>query len=124
MSDLDDLTALATTAGAERVYKEGHVPASPALPYMVLGLDTGTPISTRTDGRSPNMRRRLTARLISKTDDGLRAMAAAADAAFNAVILTGFDGDPFCYRELAGPLSPARDSDAGGVLYALHTYRF
>ena len=122
MSDLDTLVARATTAGAPRVYKIGGVPDAPAYPYMVLGLDTGTPSGRRTSGHSPSMRYRVTAQMFSRTWEAVKAMADYADAAFKDQPLPEFPGSPFSVRELSTP--PVRDPDDQGVLYALHTYRF
>lgn len=122
MSDLDLLVTRATTAGAARVYKFGDVPPSPAYPYMVLGLDTGTPSGRRTSGHSPSMRWRVTAQLFGRTWEAVKDMADYADAAFKDQPLTEFPAAPFSVREMATP--PDRDPDAEGVLYALHTYRF
>ena len=123
MADLDLLVDRAETAGALKVYKVGAVPTTnPGDAYIVLGLDTGTPTSTRTDGRSPNTTRRITAQLHSRWIEGVLDMAEYADEAFKDVVLTELDGDPYCWREMA--TQPARDPDAGGWLYALHTYRY
>lgn len=122
MSDLDLLKTRLNTAGALRVYKFGEVPKSPAAPYCVVSLDTGTPYSTRTDGRSPNTRWLLAVQLFGQSDDAVRDMAEYADEAFKDVVLTEIDGDPFSTRVLQTAI--IRDPDAGGLLYALHTYRF
>jgi hypothetical protein len=122
MSDLDLLLARATTAGISRAYKLGAVPSSPVYPYAVLGLDTGTPVSTRVGGDSPDLRYLLTVQMFGKVDDSVRAMATAADVAFKDATLTQLDRDPFCWRVLSTPIT--RDPDTGGVLYALHTYRY
>lgn len=124
MSDLDLLKTRLVAAGTTRVYKAGEVPPGPTYPYSVVGLDTGTPSSGRTDGRFPNTRYRLTVQMFSRTDDGLRDLATEADEAFKEVCLTELDGDPYCWRELAAPVPPQRDPDGGSVLYALHVYRF
>lgn len=121
MSDLDLLVDRAEAAGALRVYKIGNVPASPPGAYLVLGLDSGTPISTRADGRSPDMRHRLTAQAFGTSHDAVLDMLRLADVAFRDKTLTELD-DRYCTRELSTPIS--RDPDAESLLGALHTYRF
>lgn len=122
MSDLDLLLTRATSAGMTRVYKLGAVPASPVYPYAVLGSDTGTPSSTRVGGDSVNMRHLLTLQMFGRTVESVLGLASLADAAFKDVTLTELSDDPFCFRVLSTAIT--RDPDTGGVLYALHTYRY
>ena len=120
-ADLAALIELAEDAGITRVYKAGSVPNSPALPYAVISLDSGQRKSTRVGGWSPNLRRRFVVQMFGSTHDSVLATAAKADEAFYDQRLTTVTGSPFSWRELATP--PARDPDASGVMYALHTYR-
>lgn len=121
MSDLDLLVTRMTTAGASRVYKVGAVPASPILPYIVLSLDTGTPLGTRVSGHSPSARRRLTVQMFGKSYDAVMAMAGFADEAFKDVTLSELTAAPFSVRELQTQVM--RDPDGEVLLYVLHTYR-
>jgi len=120
MSLLDDLVAIAKAAGALRVYAEGSVPASPAYPYMVMSVDTGTPGIRRTGGGTTRHDRRMTVKVFGRTDDAVLDYARLADLAFEDKVLA-LPGKPFSIREMQTPIY--RDPDDNGVLDLLHTYK-
>lgn len=121
MTTLDLLAARLNAAGVLRVYKLGSVPASPAYPYAVVGLDSGTP-----NARGANMKtgliHRLTVQMFGKEADAVLDLARLADLAFEGVALTDLTDSPVATREISTP--PYRDPDDNGVLSILHTYRF
>jgi len=121
MSAIDDLVALAVSAGMTRTYALGSVPPSPAYPYAVLGADTGTPGLRRVGGGTTRHDRRMTVQIFARSDDMLLDYAAKADAAFEDKVLGTLDGNPFCMRELQTAIY--RDPDTAGVLNLLHTYK-
>lgn len=121
MSILDDLAALAVTAGVTRAYPVGSVPATPTYPYAVIGTDAGTPTNRRLGGGTDRKPRRVTVQIFGKSDDSVLALADLADAAFEDKVLGSLAGDPFSMREMQTPIM--RDPDAGGVLNVLHTYK-
>ena len=121
MSILDDLAALAVTAGVTRAYPVGSVPPTPAHPYAVIGCDTGTPTNRRVGGGTDRKPRRVTVQIFAKSDDVVLDYAAKADLAFADKVLSSLTGRPFSMREMQTPIM--RDPDAGGVLNILHTYK-
>jgi hypothetical protein len=121
VTDLDLHVARLTAAGVYRVYKLGSVPESPAYPYAVLALDTGTPNARGLD-MVAGLIHRLTVQMFGHTHDSVSALAALADQAFDGKSLSDIAGTPVCIRELSTP--PYRDPDDQGVLNVLHTYRY
>lgn len=121
MSALDLLIDRAVAAGVLRVYKLGAVPQSPAYPYAVVSL--GSPDSVGRmlcgDGWTD---RRLVVQMFGRSLDSVEELATFMDDAFEDVPLTELPDSPFSWRELSTP--PYRDPDTGGVLSAVHTYRF
>lgn len=123
MSDLDLIVdRLESVGGVLRVYAAGQVPTTPGSAYAVVSLDTGGRASSRVDGRSPNRVYRIAVQLVSQSTHGVLDLAKRADEALYDQRLTEFDDAPFCWREIA--TAPMRDPDAGGAMYALHTYSF
>lgn len=120
MSALDDLVAIATTAGITRAYAVGSVPPSPSYPYAVVGVDTGTPGLRRAGGGSTRKDRRVTVQMFGRTEDSVLSLADLADAAFEDKVLA-LAGSPFSMREMQTPIM--RDPDTSGVLNILHTYK-
>ena len=119
---LDLLVARMKSAGAQRVYKVGNVPASPGDAYAVLSLTTPRTVSRRTSGDTSASQRILSAQCFGRSEEAVMDMAEYADEAFQEKALTEFPREPFCTRDLN--IGPTRDPDGGGWLYILHTYRF
>lgn len=123
MSDLSlVIDRLESLGGILRVYAAGKVPTNPGSAYAVASINSGDRASTRLDGRSPGMTYRVTVQLFSQSTEGVLDLAKRADDALYDQRLTEFVGEPFCWREISTP--PTRDPDAGGLMYALHTYSF
>src|SRR5690606_3122979 len=118
---LNMLVMRVKAVGVLRVYKLGEVPATPASPYMVLALDSGTPSTYTIDSSSDSMRR-LSVQIFAKSHAVISAQAELADAALRDVYLTELPGAPKCNREMQTPV--IRDPDGEGLLYLLHTYRY
>lgn len=121
MTDLDLLVSRANAAGVLRAYKFGAVPTSPSYPYAVLSLAPGAPQVRTLDGTGKRIGR-FTVQMFSRTAEMLLELDSDVFAAFDAVELSEFDGDPVCWQEIATP--PYRDPDTAGVLDITHTYRF
>lgn len=122
MSDLDALIARLEAAGIQRAHKIDTVPPRPQFPYVVVSLDSGQPMNYTAAGVTTHLLRRISVQLVGRTWESVADMARLADVALREVALTEFDGAPFTRRELATDVR--RDDDAGGLLYALHTYQF
>lgn len=120
-TDLDRHVTRLTTAGVARAYKLGSVPASPAYPYAVLSLSTGS-TRARTLDMNADRLREIVAQFFGRTDDSVRDLAALADEAFDGVTLDDIADEPTATREIG--TSPYRDPDDQGVLNILHTYRY
>lgn len=122
MSDLDVIIDRLTAAGISRAHKVDKVPARPGFPYVVASLDTGQPLNYTAAGTSNHLMRRISVQLVGQTWESVADMARLADLALKEVELSEFPGKPFTRREMATDVR--EDNDAGGLLYALHTYQF
>lgn len=120
MSTTDDLSAVLSAAGVDRVYEVGAVPAKPAHPYAVLSNAPSAPEVRRLSG-SGDPAGRFTVQHFGKTADSIEAIAALTFAAFDGKPLP-LDGTPVARQEIA--TTPYRDPDDQGVLSVLHTYRY
>lgn len=121
MSVADALVARRQSGGFARVYKVGHVPASPAYPYVVIGYAPSTPVHRGLLGNATPLQR-FTVQHFDRSADGLEAVCADTFALFDGVILSALPGSPLCEQEMATP--PNRDPDDNGVLGITHIYRF
>ena len=120
MSDLDLLVSQLSAAKV-RVYKFGSVPVLPSYPYAVISPAPGAP-TVRTLAGQGDPLGRFTVQVFGETADSLLATADKTYRAFERQELTGFDGAPVAWQEIATP--PYRDPDTTGVLNITHTYRF
>lgn len=120
MSDLDLLMAQLEAAKV-RAFKFGDVPNTPAYPYAVLSPAPGAP-AVRTLAGQGNPSGRFTVQLFGETAESVLDYAEKTYRAFERQELTGFDGAPVAWQEIATP--PYRDPDTTGVLNITHTYRF
>lgn len=107
--------------GIKRAYKVGDVPKKPKAPYVVIGVDSGSPSTYTLDATSDSMHLVTVQCFGEEVDDALD-MADLADRAFRDKPLTELPGEPMCNRILG--TSPVRDPDGEELIYLLHTYRF
>jgi hypothetical protein len=103
----------------ERVYKYGEVPASPLVPYCVVGSSLGTPRNYRAGSASTMTAHRLVVQVFSKTSDSLYD----ASAAIDGVIRGGRFANASGFTPEVDALLD-RDPDAGGLLGVTRTYTF
>lgn len=112
-----------TTAGAPRVYEFGKVPVSPDYPYAVVSAGIGAPMAYNNAAQHGARRHRLNVQGFGRTVNEVVRTLERADTAFLDQALTEVDEDVTpCIQDLA--TEPARDPDAGGVIYALVSYTF
>jgi hypothetical protein len=112
-----DLVTARKATGFTRVYPIGSVPASPPVPYVVIGYSPNAPQVRSLDGSGDPVRR-FTVQHFGSPADALE------DQATKTIAI--FDGKQFagetCDLEIATPIF--RDPDVGGVLSITQTYRF
>jgi hypothetical protein len=103
----------------DRVYKYGEVPASPLVPYCVVGASLGTPRNYRVGQASTMSAHNLIVQVFAKTSNSLYDAASAVDGVVK--------GGRFANASGFAPEVDAlldRDSNAGGLLGVTRTYTF
>lgn len=107
----------------ERVHEVGKVPATPATPYLVMSVSTGSAENYSLAAEHGSRSYRVVVQAIGASDGEVGFAVDKAESAFldNRLTVAGFDTTP-CAPEVSSQI--IRDPDGGALLSMTLTYTF